>query len=196
MAVSVDEPKEIRMIVFSALLTALHELMGRDGKNSVLRFAGLDQYINQEVPPSIDQSISFETFKALITSMQDLLGHGTNVILYESGRKFAIYLTPFGYSLQDVIKKLANWIGGDWHFFEVKKDNEEGVVQIRNNPVCKGMVSTTPCCHVISGALAKIKEECTGNRYFVKEALCEGKGDPLCEFHIFKQKSCEVVEDV
>jgi predicted hydrocarbon binding protein len=192
MSLSMGEPKEIRMIVFSALLTALNEVMGRDGKNSVLRFAGLEEYINQEIPPSIEESISFKTFRALIDSMNDLLGHGTDAILYESGRKFAIYLTPFGFSLKDVSEKLSNWIGGTW---TVLKDNEKGIVQIRNNPVCKGIVSERPVCHVISGALGKIKEESTGKQYFVKEMLCESKGDPCCEFHIIRLSNPkEVIE--
>lgn len=179
-----DEPKEIRQIVFSALLTALHELMGRDGKNSVLRFAGLEEYINQDIPPSIDESISFTTFKSLIKSMNDLLGHGTNAILYESGRKFAIYLTPFGYSLKNVIGKLAHWLGGTWI---LEQDNDKSIVTVKNNPICKGMISTKPSCHVISGALSKIKEESTGKRFIVQETLCESKGDPKCEFHIVKK---------
>lgn len=184
LSISVNEPKEIRMIVFSALLTALHEVMGRDGKNSVLRFAGLEEYIPEIPAPSLEKFVSFETFKLLINSMNDLLGHGTDAILYESGRKFAIYLTPFGYSLSEVVDKLAIWIGGQW---TVIKDNEESIVRIKNNPVCKGIVSERPTCHVISGALAKIKEESTGARYFVKEVTCESKGDNHCEFLIKKK---------
>ncbi len=186
MSVSVNEPKAIRMIVFSALLTALHEIMGRDGKNSVLRFAGLEEYINQDIPPSIDESVSFNTFKALINSMQDLLGHGTNAILYESGRKFAIYLTPFGFSLQEVVEKLATWIGGTW---SILQDNEESIVRVKGNPVCKGMVTEEPTCHVISGALAKIKEESTGSHFYVNETFCEAKGDLYCQFEIKKTEA-------
>lgn len=196
LSLSMDKPREIRMIVFSALLTALNELMGRDGKNSILRYAGLDEYINQEVPPSVDESISFDIFRRLISSMQELLGHGTHAILYESGRKFAIYLTPFGYSLQDVVRKLANWFGGNI-IINVEKDNEEAIIQIKNNPFClvKEMASELPSCHLISGALAQIKEESTGDRYIVTEMLCESKGDSHCEFHIFKRSSSEVKKD-
>lgn len=188
MTASIGEPEQIRLIVFSALLTALHELMGRDGKNSVLRFAGLDEYVNQDIPPpSIEDSISFQTFKSLITSMNDLLGHGTDAILYESGRKFAIYLTPFGYSLSNVAEKLSHWIGGTW---TVEHDNDESIVRIKNNPICKSIseVRTKPSCHVISGALAKIKEESTGEFHQVIEVQCESKGDSCCEFHIMKRK--------
>ncbi|MHA1267666.1 MAG: V4R domain-containing protein [Candidatus Helarchaeota archaeon] len=183
-----DEPKEIRMIVFSALLTALHEVMGRDGKNSVLRFAGLDNFLQEIPPPSIKEVVPYNTFKLLLNSMNDLLGHGTDAILYESGRKFAIYLTPFGYSLKEVVEKLSNWMGGTW---SVEKDNEEGVVRIVNNPFAKGLISNRPSCHVISGALAKIKEESTGDRYMVIETYCESKGDPYCEFIIKKKETNE-----
>ncbi len=184
-SLSMGEPKEIRLIVFSALLTALNELMGRDGKNSVLRFAGLEEYLNIEVPPSIEESVSFDIFKRLLTSMNDLLGHGTDAILYESGRKFAIYLTPFGYSLHEVVEKLSDWVGGNW---TVEKDNEEGIVRIKNNPLCNWIKSTKPSCHVISGALGKVKEESTGYRYMVKELLCESRGDPYCEFIIKRMR--------
>jgi predicted hydrocarbon binding protein len=109
------------------------------------------------------------------------LGHGTDAILYESGRKFAIYLTPFGYSLLEVVNKLASWIGGDW---TVVEDNEQSIVQIKHNPVCHGIESDRPSCHVISGALAKIKEESTGELYFVQETSCESQGDDHCEFLI------------
>ncbi len=188
MSLSVNEPKEIRLIVFSALLTALHEVMGRDGKNSVLRFAGLEQYINQDVPPSIDESVSFETFKCLINSMNDLLGHGTDAILYESGRKFAIYLTPFGYSLKDVAEKLAIWVGGTW---SVQFAEGKTIVRIVNNPIVKSLAlpKERPSCHVISGALAKIQEESTGEIYCVVETKCEAVGDPYCEFEVMKKEA-------
>ncbi|MHA1131903.1 MAG: V4R domain-containing protein [Candidatus Helarchaeota archaeon] len=187
MSISLDKPKEIRLIVFSALLTALHEVMGRDGKNSILRFAGLDQYINQVVPPSIDKTIPFESFKCLINSMNDLLGHGTDAILYESGRKFAIYLSPFGYSLEDVTNKLAIWLGGIW---TVKQEEGLTIVRIKNNPLVKSLTihKSRPSCHVISGALAKIKEESTGEQYIVTEISCEAMGDPYCEFHVRKRE--------
>ena len=129
-------------------------------------------------------ALSFDTFQSLINSMNDLLGHGTDAILYESGRKFAIYLTPFGYSLEDVIGKLEHWVGGSW---SVQEDKKKIVVQIKNNPICKGLVTTKPSCHVVSGALAKIKEESTGDMYLVQETLCESKGDPHCEFHVMKK---------
>ncbi|MHA1785055.1 MAG: V4R domain-containing protein [Candidatus Helarchaeota archaeon] len=176
--------EQVRLVVFSALLTALTDIMGRDGKNSVLKFAGLNEYINKNVPPSTDpkESIPYETFGALLKSMYELLGHGTNAILFESGRKFAVYLSPFGYSLKDVIKKLEKWLGGKWELKSHKKDEE--IVRISDCPICRDLESKEASCIVIAGTLSRIKEESTGEKYDVKETKCHAKGEECCEFII------------
>lgn len=176
----------MRLVVFSALLTALSDIMGKDGKNSVLKFAGLNDYVNKDVPPSTDpkDSIDYETFGALLRSMHELLGHGTNAILFESGRKFAVYLSPFGYSLKDVIERLEKWLGGKWQI--KSKGNDKEIVSIENCPVCRGLEAKTALCTVIAGSLSRIKEESTGEKFEVKETKCIATGDSVCEFHIKK----------
>ncbi len=181
------------MVVFSALLTALTDIMGEDGKKSILRFAGLSEYIQRETPlPSIDESVPFETFKALLTSMNSLLGHGTNAILFESGRKFALYLSPFGISLENIIKKLEDWLGGDWSLQKDPKHPETVKVIIKNNPICQGITSKNPVCHIISGTLSRIKEESTGEKFHVKEVNCAAKGDDSCIFIIKPEKFTKI----
>jgi len=146
----------VRLVVFSALLTALNDIMGKDGKNSVLKFAGLSKYLDKEVPPSTEDEIPYEELGALLNSMNELLGHGTNAILFESGRKFAVYLSPFGYSLEEVIKKLEKWLGGKWKIEIIGKDTER--VTIEDCPVCRGLHDAeTPFCTIISGTLSRIK---------------------------------------
>lgn len=184
--------QSVKKVVFSALLTALKDIMGEDGKKSILRFAGLSQYIDKEIQPSLSESISFEDFSALLKSMNSLLGHGTHAILYESGRKFALYLSPFGISLEDIIKKLEEWLGGEWSFSEDPDDPDIIHIKIKNNPISQGISSPTPVCHIISGTLARFKEEATGEKYLVKETACTAKGDEFCEFIIRSEKSSKV----
>ena len=186
--------QSVRKVVFSALLTALTDIMGEDGKKSILRFAGLSQYINKEISPSLEESISFEDFNALLKSMNSLLGHGTHAILYESGRKFAIYLSPFGISLENIIKKLEDWLGGEWSIFKDPKNPDTIHIKIKNNPISQGITSADPVCHIISGTLARFKEEATGEKYLVKEIACIAKGDESCEFIIKPEKSSKVKE--
>ena len=176
---------KVRLVVFSALLTALSDIMGKDGKNSVLKFAGLNDYVDKDVPPSTDpkDEINYETFSKLLQSMHELLGHGTNAILFESGRKFAVYLSPFGYSLEDVTERLEKWLGGEW---EITKEKDVEIVKIKDCPVCRDLKSKTALCTVIAGSLSRIKEESTGEKFEVKETKCIAVGDEVCEFHIKK----------
>lgn len=192
MALSTQERK-VKKVVFSALLTALQDIMGEDGKKSILRFAGLSEFINQDITPSLDESISYNIFKALLISMNNLLGHGTSAILYESGRKFALYLAPFGISLEDLIEKLQIFLGGKWEIHKNPKENDV-IVKIKFCPICEGMTSKNSMCHIISGTLAKIQEEATGEKYYVKETSCIAKGDKTCDFLIKPEKSTNIKE--
>jgi len=175
----------VRLVVFSALLTALTDIMGKDGKNSVLRFAGLSEYLDKDVPPSTEDEIPYEKLGSLLKSMNELLGHGTNAILFESGRKFAVYLSPFGYSLAEVIKKLERWLGGKWTIEDMGKDIEK--VTIEDCPVCRGLENAdTAFCTIISGTLSRIKEESTGESYDVEEIQCSAMGHKNCEYIVKK----------
>lgn len=183
-----NEVKIIRANVFYALLTALNDIMGQDGKNSVLRYAKLDTYIEICAPQNISEedTIPYSVFHSLLNSMFTLLGFGTSAILYEAGRKWLIYLSPFGLQLKDMIQKLEEWMGGKWSY--EKKDDFE-IIRILNCPVCLHFESTTgkPFCHIISGALSRIKESETGDKYDVVEEKCIALGDEFCEFKITKK---------
>ncbi|NVM02407.1 MAG: hypothetical protein HWN67_08725 [Candidatus Helarchaeota archaeon] len=188
--------QSVKKVVFSALLTALKDIMGEDGKKSILRFAGLSQYINKEVQPSLSESISFDEFSALLKSMNSLLGHGTHAILYESGRKFALYLSPFGISLKDIIKKLEEWLGGEWSIQKDIDDPDVIHITVKNNPISQGITSSNPVCHIISGTLARFKEEATGEKFLVKEIMCIAMGNETCEFIIKPEKATKIKEKI
>ena len=177
--------KNVRLVVFSALLTALTDIMGKDGKNSVLRFAGLSEYLDKDVPPSTEEELEYGKLQSLLKSMNELLGHGTNAILFESGRKLAVYLSPFGYSLAEVIKKLEKWLGGKWTIENISDGVEK--VTIQDCPVCRGLSNAeTAFCTIISGTLSRIKEESTGETYEVEEVKCSAMGHENCEYIVKK----------
>ena len=177
-----DTAETVNQAVISALLTALTEIMGDDGRKSILRYAKLNKYLDKNVIPDHNKRLPYTDFKALIEGMGDLLGHGTNAILFESGRKFAIYLAPFGYELSEVIKNYSEWIGGKWSIND--SDDEHIVIKVLDCPVCKGITSKEPICTILSGALSQLREEITGKKHSVKEVNCIAKGDSCCEFII------------
>jgi len=184
------ENKFINANVFYALLTALNDIMGQDGKNSVLRYANLEEYINVCAPEKINTNeiIPYRTFHALLDSMFTLLGFGTSAILYEAGKKWLIYLSPFGIPIKDMMKKLENWLGGKWEYY---KENDKEIVRIYNCPICADFKAYKgkPFCHIICGILSKIKESETGEKYDVIEDKCILLNDEYCEFRIIKKNT-------
>ncbi|MHA1371120.1 MAG: hypothetical protein ACTSRA_15570 [Promethearchaeota archaeon] len=124
----------VKQVVMSALLEALIEIIGPDGKDSIVRFAGLDEkYLGRNIRPSLMSTLPIDDLIKLSQAMSRLLGWGTKAILRETGRTFAKILTPYGYSLETIRKKLKKWIEGDWEL-EIKKKREFIKITIINDP--------------------------------------------------------------
>ncbi len=128
-----EKPEKVKQVVFSALLEALNEIIGQDGKMSVIRFAGLSTKYAQ-VRPSLLTSLPKSDLIKLTTAMNRLLGFGSKALLREMGRKFAVYLHPYGYSLETLIEKMKKWIDGVWDI-TIKKDKDGYKVTVNNDPL-------------------------------------------------------------
>ncbi len=138
----------MKQIVFSALLEALSEIIGPDGKESIIHFAGLDKYSKKYLRPSLVNALPMNDLIKLSNSMNRLLGWGSKAILKETGRKFAIYLTPYGYSLDIIVEKLKKWIDGDWDIsIETAGKEGEFKVTIKNDP----FQANTPGSYIWTG---------------------------------------------
>nr|MDO8083250.1 hypothetical protein [Candidatus Sigynarchaeum springense] len=125
--------EKVKQVVFSALLEALNEIIGQDGKMSVIRFAGLGTKYAQ-VRPSLITSLPKTDLIRLTTAMNRLLGYGSKALLRETGRKFAIYLHPYGYSLETLIEKMKKWIDGTWDI-TIKKEKDGFKITVNNDPL-------------------------------------------------------------
>jgi hypothetical protein len=102
-ASTLDHPdRVVQNTVINALLEALFDILDLDGKRSVLEFAGLEQWL--EKLPQSGKSLWVDFLK-LVSAMRTLLQY-SETILFEVGKKFSIYLDPFGSSFPDFIKML------------------------------------------------------------------------------------------
>jgi hypothetical protein len=127
------KPEKVKQVVFSALLEALNEIIGPDGKMSVVRFAGLSNKYARQLRPSLVNSLPRSDIIKLTTAMSRLLGFGSKALLRETGRKFAVFLHPFGYSLETLVEKMRRWIEGDWNVV-IKKEKDTIKLTIKNDP--------------------------------------------------------------
>lgn len=105
MVIALDHSdRVVQNTVINALLEALFDILDLDGKRSVLEFAGLERWL-EKLPQN--GTSSWEDFLKLISAIRTLLQYSDS-ILFEVGRKFSIYLDPFGTSFPDFIRLLEH----------------------------------------------------------------------------------------
>lgn len=176
--------KKISGIIFSSIISALDDFMGVDGVNSILKFARLEEYITKQ--PSRVDSVPLQYFHALIESMCNVMGYGTDQILFHYGKNYlALKLVPFMTDLSEFIKNFQEWSGGNWII--LKNDPYEKIIQIFNSPFSSinSPNSFTPC-NIIRGIFENVLEQITGEQYKCEERKCLVKGNECCEFYIKK----------
>jgi predicted hydrocarbon binding protein len=175
------EKQEVKQVIFSALFDALDEIVGEDGRESILSYAGLKSYSNVR-RPSLLASFPRQDLIKLSNAMSRLLGFGTKAILKETGRKFAIYLAPYGYSLETLIEKLKSWIDGDWDIKLSREPDGDIKFEIHNDP----FEASIPGCYVWAGFFeqAATSSSTDGRKYETTELTPPTNKDNVSTFEL------------
>ena len=166
------------------MISALNDFMGVDGLNSILKYARLEEYIYKK--PSRTESISLQSFHALIESMMTIMGYGTDEILFHYGKNYlALKFIPYMTEFSTFIKNLQDWTGGTWNI--LKNNPTEKIIQITNSPFSLHCSSKSfASCHIIRGIFESVLEQITGEKYNCEENKCATKGNEFCEFYVKK----------
>ena len=176
----------VKQIVFSALLESLNEIIGPDGKESIVRFAGLEKrYANKYLRPSLVKSLPKSDLLKFSNAMNRLLGYGSKAILKEMGRKFAIYLAPYGYTLNTLVGKLKKWIDGDWDIEITDINSDKIQITIINDP----FQSKGDANYLWTGffEMAATNSSQEGSQYKTDEKSCSGGLEEPTSFIIEKK---------
>jgi len=190
-----------------AYLLGLEDVLGKNGVNAVLNFAGLKQRVNSYPPDDLELGFEFAELSGIQQALEEMYGpRGGKGIAMQAGR------TTFKYGLQDFeavigiadlalrliplgmkIKIGAETFAGIFNRFsdQVVVLEEYGDHYIWNNErcaVCWGRHTKMPCCHLAVGILTEGLHWVSGGHEFrVEEIACIGSGDPACRFYIAKR---------
>jgi hypothetical protein len=93
--------------VLNALLEAFYDILDLDGKRSILMLAHLPGLMDTKLPTN--GTTNWEIFEKILEAMRMLLQY-SDKILFQIGRKFSIYLDPYGSSFDEFIMKLNTWL--------------------------------------------------------------------------------------
>lgn len=188
-------------------LMALEDVIGKNGLNAVLNFAGLRHLIDNLPPNNLQRGFPFEDFAAVNQAIEDMYGvRGGRGLNLRAGRAVFKYglrdfapilgLADLAFRLLPLIMKIRTGIP---LFAEVFNRYTDQVVRVEEGddafywhiercPVCWGRHSDKPCCHVATGLLLESLHWVSGGKTFhVREITCIACGDERCTFEIGKK---------
>jgi predicted hydrocarbon binding protein len=203
------EIQGITRLGFRLVLDSLAENIGANGKNAILNYTKLDQYIKN--PPDYDpeQRITTEEYQRFWSGVRVILGNrGYNSIIFRAGItavKDAQVRNPAYRALiespQQPVEKLVTLLSAYLYMFGMKPEEtmehlpDEKTVVI-HRPQCNECVEickdkeitkdiTRPGCAIVIGALTAL----TNSRpdllkAAVEETQCKLMGAPECTFKI------------
>ncbi len=166
------------------MVSALDDFMGVDGLNSILKFARLEEYIGRK--PSRLEHISIQRFHSFIESIMNIMGYGTDEILFHYGKNYlALKFVPFMTELTTFVKNFEEWLGGHWSI--LKNDPSEKIIQIIDSPFSlHGNKKSFSSCNIVRGIFEIVMEQISGEKYCCEEKKCAANGEECCEFYVKK----------
>jgi predicted hydrocarbon binding protein len=189
------------------VLTAMEDVMGHNGVNSILNFAKLPHLVDKYPPNNLELGFSFSEFGAIQESLDELFGfRGGRALAQRTGRE------SFHYALKEFMPVLgiADLAFRPLHLgmklkiglevfaetfnkftdqqVRLSEDSEQHFWIIERCPVCWNRITMDPCCHVAVGLLEQsLQWVSNGRQFLVKEEECIAAGDYSCIITISKK---------
>lgn len=196
-------------LAYRSCVDAIEDVLGENGKNSVLRFAGLKEIITNPVDYDAEKRVPYEFTTKLFVGVRDLLGNrGYDVVMFRAGGFAVRNILKHSEPLQglvamkyDPVEKLK--LGYQAYVRNAGYDPEKTLEYlpeerqvINHRPDCtecneilthKEIASdiTKPSCAFIRGLLKGIGD-CFDKELSVTvvEEACRLIGDPECRYRI------------
>ncbi len=179
------EMTEINSEVVNALLESFYDVLDRDGKRSILAFANLEQdLMDKKLPPG---TFPYSEFLKIIRSMKQLMAFSSSV-MRELGRKFAIYLNPYGTDFRGFIDMLNTYFGQSHFTLESQETPETGEkcfkIRLENCPFLEYDGYTDGMCDFFEGMFSEGIRKSMGGTVKIDRNQCSSFDDNCCEFKI------------
>ncbi len=188
-------------------LTAIEDVMGKNGLNAILNLASLSHMIDNYPPNNLERQFDFADFSAINGALEEMYGpRGGRGLALRAGRAtFAEGLRNFGalagagdlaFKVLPLTAKIHIGVPAMAKIFTSTSDQrstveEKGdhfVYTIHRCPVCWGRTVDKPACFMATGLLQEGLKWVSGGREFrVVQTLCHGAGDEVCDFVIYKE---------
>lgn len=188
-------------------LTAIEDVMGKNGLNAILNLAGLTHLIDNYPPDNLERQFDFADFSAINGALEEMYGpRGGRGLALRAGRAtFSEGLRNFGalagagdlaFKVLPLSAKLHIGLPAMAKIFSTTSDqlstveekSDHFVYTIHRCPVCWGRTVDKAACFMAVGLLQEGLKWVSGGREFkVVQTTCHAAGDPVCDFQIIKE---------
>jgi hypothetical protein len=188
-------------------LTAMEEIMGKNGLNAVLNMAKLSRLIDNYPPDSLEKGFDFAEMTALNQALEEMYGpRGGRGLALRGGRAsfarglqgfgalagvgdLAFKVLPLGTKLKMGLPALAGiFTQVSDQISRVEERDDHFLYFIDRCPVCWGRHTDKPVCHAAVGLLQEALRWVSGGKEFrVDEIECFATGGKACVFAVYKE---------
>lgn len=188
-------------------LTALEEVMGKNGLNAILRLAGLDRFIDHYPPDNLAKEFDFSDIAALHTALEEMYGpRGGRGLCQRAGRALfanglrnfgalagagdlAFKVLPLGTKVRIAVPAIAKVFSTTTDQISNAVDHgDHFIYTIERCSMCWGRKSDKPVCHTAVGIIQEAMKWMSGGREFRVEMLdCMATGAPIGRLRVFKE---------
>lgn len=187
-------------------LTAIEDVMGKNGLNAILNLASLSHLIDNYPSDNLERQFDFADFSAISGALEEMYGpRGGRGLALRAGRAtFSEGLRNFGalagagdlaFKVLPLQAKVHIGLPAMAKIFSTTSDQRSTVVEhqdhfiytIHKCPVCWGRTVDKPACFMAVGLLQEGLKWVSGGREFkVVQTTCHAAGDAVCDFHVYK----------
>jgi len=189
-------------------LSALEEVMGKNGLNAILNMAHLSDLIDNYPPPNLERQFDFSDYSMINIALEEMYGpRGGRGLALRAGRAtFADALRNFGamagvsdmaFKVLPLSQKLRLGVPSMAKIFSTVSDQHSTVEDhghemhyiIHRCPVCWGRQGEDrPVCFISTGLIQEsLKWVSGGHEFRVNESECIAMGHDVCRFVIQKE---------
>ncbi|MDW8326955.1 MAG: 4-vinyl reductase [Anaerolineales bacterium] len=192
-------------------LTALEEVMGKNGLNAILRLAKLEHYIDNYPPDNLNKEFAFEDIAALHQALEEMYGpRGGRGLCQRAGRAlFANGLKNFGalagagdlaFKVLPLSTKMKIAVPAIAKVFNATTDqisnthefDDHYIYTLERCSMCWNRTADKPICHTAVGIIQEALKWMSGGREFrVEMVACKATGAPIGKLKIYKEPIAE-----
>jgi predicted hydrocarbon binding protein len=185
-----------------AYLLGMQEELGVESYDNILGMTGLETYLSQLPPNTMDRQFDFVYLAALNQGLEEMFGgRGGGGVAMRIGRAwFDLGMKSFGafaglshpafqslaldrrarISLEALVSVFNQYSD---QFTEMTIQDENYQIRVDTSPLAWDRHSEKPVCHALVGLIqACLHEASNGYEYHVQEHACRATGHEYCEF--------------